>query len=56
MPTLRLVTRVLGLPLIGAFNFEQAESHIDIDALAARYDDPDFWNRALIEEPDDALA
>jgi TnpA family transposase len=42
--------------LIGAFNFEQAESHIDIDALAARYDDPDFWNRALIEEPDDSLA
>jgi len=42
--------------LIGAFNFEQAESHIDIDALAARYDDPAFWNRALIEEPDDSLA
>jgi Tn3 transposase DDE domain len=42
--------------LIGAFNFEQTESHIDIDALAARYDDPDFWNRALIEAPDDSLA
>ena len=42
--------------LIGAFNFEQTESHIDIDALAARYDDPAFWNRALIEEPDDSLA
>ena len=42
--------------LIGAFNFEQAESQIDIDALAARYDDPDFWNRALIEAPDDSLA
>jgi hypothetical protein len=42
--------------LIGAFNFEPAESHIDIDALAARYDNPEFWNRSLIEEPDDPLA
>jgi len=42
--------------LIGAFDFEQTESQIDIDALAARYDDPDFWNRALIEAPDDSLA
>jgi Tn3 transposase DDE domain len=41
--------------LIGAFDFEQTE-RIDIDALAARYDDPDFWNRALIEAPDDPLA
>ena len=28
--------------LIGAFDFEQTESQIDIDALAARYDDPDL--------------
>ena len=28
--------------LIGAFNFEQTESQIDIDSLVARYDDPDF--------------
>ena len=42
--------------LIGAFNFEQTESQIDIDSLVARYDDPDFWNRALIEAPDDSLA
>ena len=41
--------------LIGALNFEQAGSHIDLDALAARYDDPDFWNRAF-EESDDSLA
>src|SRR3984893_14708717 len=41
--------------LIGAFDFEQTESQIDIDALAARYDDPDFWNRALVEAPDDSL-
>jgi hypothetical protein len=42
--------------LIGAFDFEQTESQIDINALAARYDDPTFWNRALIEAPDDPLA
>jgi hypothetical protein len=41
--------------LIGAFDFEKTESQIDIDALAARYDDPDFWNRALLEVPDDSL-
>jgi hypothetical protein len=41
--------------LIGAFDFEQTESQTDIDALAARYDDPDFWNRALVEAPDDSL-
>ena len=43
-------------PKVGAFNFEQPKSQIDIDALAARYDDPEFWNRALIEELDDPLA
>jgi len=42
--------------LIGALDFEQTESQIEIEALAARYDDPDFWNRALIEAPDDSLA
>ena len=42
--------------LIGAFDFEQAGSGIDIDALAARYNDPAFWNRALIEPADDPLA
>jgi hypothetical protein len=35
---------------------KRTESQIDIDALAARYDDPDFCNRALIEAPDDSLA
>ena len=42
--------------LIGAFNFEQTESQIDIDSLVARYEDSDFWNRAVIEAPDDSLA
>ncbi|MBV8100488.1 MAG: Tn3 family transposase [Verrucomicrobia bacterium] len=40
----------------GAFNFEQTESQINIDALAALYDDPDFWDRAVIEAPGDSLA
>ena len=42
--------------LIGSFDFEQAGSGIDIDALAARYNDPVFWNLALIEPADDPLA
>jgi hypothetical protein len=42
--------------LIGAFDFERAESGIDIDELAARYDDPAFWNRALLEASEDLLA
>ena len=46
----------IAMPKVGAFNFQPTESHIDIDALAARYDDPDFWNRALVEAPDDPLA
>jgi hypothetical protein len=38
--------------LIGAFDFEQAESPIDIDALAARFSDPAFWNRSFQEAPE----
>jgi hypothetical protein len=41
--------------LIGAFDFEPTESGIDIDALVARYDDPAFWNRALVETPEELL-
>ena len=41
--------------LIGAFDFDQAESPVDIDALAARFSDPAFWNRALREDPEPAL-
>jgi hypothetical protein len=29
---------------------------IDIDALAARYDDPAFWQRALLALPENPLA
>jgi TnpA family transposase len=42
--------------LTGAFDFEPAESGIDIDVLVARYEDPAFWNRALVEAPDESLA
>jgi hypothetical protein len=35
------------LHLIGAFDFEQAGSGIDIDALAARYSDPAFLESGL---------
>ena len=41
--------------LIGAFDFEETESQIDIEALAARYDDPAFWTRAFVEAPEDLL-
>jgi TnpA family transposase len=41
--------------LIGAFDFDQAESPVDIDALAARFSDPTFWNRAFTEVPDDQM-
>ena len=36
--------------LFGRFEFTQTGSHVDLDALAERYNDPDFWNRALREE------
>jgi hypothetical protein len=42
--------------LIGAFDFEETESQIDIEELAARYDDPAFWTRALVEASEDLLA
>jgi hypothetical protein len=41
--------------LIGAFDFEKTGAGIDIDALAARYNDPVFWNRALVEKPEALL-
>ena len=35
--------------LIGAFDFDQAESPVDIDALAAHYENEDFWSRSMQE-------
>lgn len=36
--------------LFGRFEFTQTGSGVDLDALAERYNDPDFWERALREE------
>ena len=36
--------------LFGRFEFTQTGSRVDLDALAERYNDPDFWSRALREE------
>ena len=38
--------------LIGKFEFNTAESKVDIDALASSYADPAFWAKALRNEPD----
>jgi len=39
--------------LIGAFDFTGVAAAVDIAALAARYDEPDFWRRSLQEEDDE---
>jgi TnpA family transposase len=39
--------------LIGNFDFTADTSPIDIEALAARYNNPDFWRRSMQEEGDD---
>ena len=36
--------------LFGRFEFTQTGSHVDLDALAERYNDPGFGNRAVREE------
>lgn len=33
--------------LIGKFEFTEENAKVDIDALAARYNDPDFWRKSL---------
>ncbi|ESQ12286.1 MAG TPA: hypothetical protein DDY14_17745 [Chromatiaceae bacterium] len=35
--------------LFGRFEFTQTRSGVDLDALAARYNDPEFWSQALRE-------
>jgi TnpA family transposase len=35
--------------LFGRFEFTQTGSRVDLDALAERFNDPDFWSRALRE-------
>lgn len=39
--------------LFGSIEFSQAPSCVDLDALAARYADADYWSRALREDADD---
>jgi Tn3 transposase DDE domain len=40
--------------LIGNFDFAARTSQIDIEALAARYNDPDFWRHSMHESDDGA--
>ncbi len=40
--------------LFGNFDFTAGTSPVDIDALAARYNDTNFWNRSLREEEDES--
>lgn len=35
--------------LFGTFEFNETATKVDIDALAARYADPDYWSKALKE-------
>jgi TnpA family transposase len=39
--------------LIGNFDFTTSASPVDMEALAARYENEDFWHRSLYEEDDD---
>lgn len=39
--------------LFGRFEFNHGESKVDLDALAARYNDPVCWSKALQEEAED---
>jgi TnpA family transposase len=39
--------------LFGTFEFNQTASEVDIDALAARYNDPVCWSKALQEDAED---
>ena len=39
--------------LIGNFDFTPSSSPVDIEDLAARYQDEDFWRRSMTEGDDD---
>ncbi len=39
--------------LIGNFDFTTGNSPVDIEALAARYENPDFWRRSMQEGDED---
>jgi TnpA family transposase len=40
--------------LIGNFDFSTSSTPVDIEALAARYQDEDFWRRSMTEGDDDS--
>jgi hypothetical protein len=42
--------------MIGNFDFTTGTSPVDIEALAERYENPDFWRRSLQEADDDGPA
>jgi hypothetical protein len=39
--------------LIGNFDFTTSSAPVDIEALAARYQNEDFWRRSMSEGDDD---
>jgi len=39
--------------LIGNFGFTTGSAPVDIDALAGRYQNEDFWRRSMSEGDDD---
>jgi hypothetical protein len=41
--------------MFGSFEFNPATSEIDIDAMVARFDDPEFWSKVLKEQQEPAL-
>jgi hypothetical protein len=41
------------IKLIGNFDFTAGTSQVDIEALAARYENEDFWRRSVQEGDDD---
>jgi hypothetical protein len=40
--------------LIGNFDFTTSPTPVDIEALAARYQEEDFWRRSMTEGDDDS--
>jgi hypothetical protein len=40
-------------PKVRKIQFECSATTVDIEALAARYQNEDFWRRSLIERDDD---
>jgi hypothetical protein len=41
--------------LTGSFDFSESSPPIDVEALAARFSDPEFWRRSLQEEDEDGV-